>query len=213
MKIVRAGLVALVLAACEDELPPIPCGGGGPIELIREFSTTADFCFEDPNGDMLAYMAVAEDPGIASVSLSGTTLHITGESWGSTIITVTATDPGGLTGTLVYDVTVKRAIDTEMTSCQISGSVFSTNVVIQAWAQANIDVVNVNMSGGVNLQQVGSKYIGTMFTGERENVRIEGTINPPNSPAICWIAIEYDTSGGDTATKIVADSISIRLRP
>lgn len=55
--------------------------------------------FFDPDGQDLAWGARSSDPAVASVALSADTLAVTGVSAGSATVTVTATDPGGLSDT------------------------------------------------------------------------------------------------------------------
>ncbi len=62
--------------------------------------------FRDPNGDPLTYGAATQNPGIARASASGARVRIAGVSVGQTTLTVTATDPGGLSNTLSAVVTV-----------------------------------------------------------------------------------------------------------
>ena len=64
--------------------------------------------FNDPDGDALAYSASTSNPAVASPTVSGSTLTIAGVSDGSAAVTVTATDPGGLTATQNVAVTVQR---------------------------------------------------------------------------------------------------------
>ena len=64
--------------------------------------------FSDPNGDPLTYTAATNNVGIASPSMSGSTLTIAGVGSGTATVTVTASDPGGLTATQRTLVTVER---------------------------------------------------------------------------------------------------------
>ena len=80
-----------------------------PPELIGTDQTTFRMLsqhFRDPDGDELVYDATSSDPRIASVALSADTLIITGVAIGETTVTVTATDPGGLSATTEWDVSV-----------------------------------------------------------------------------------------------------------
>ena len=52
--------------------------------------------FSDPDGDELSYGAESSDAGVAALSVSGDTLQVTGIARGSATVTVTATDPEGL---------------------------------------------------------------------------------------------------------------------
>ena len=63
---------------------------GGSVELI------VSGYFSDPDGDALAYAAASSDDEVATASVTDSTLTIAGEQGGTATITVTATDPGGL---------------------------------------------------------------------------------------------------------------------
>ena len=52
--------------------------------------------FSDPNGDSLAYTAASSDDAVAGVTIDGETVTITGASLGMATLTVTASDPDGL---------------------------------------------------------------------------------------------------------------------
>ena len=62
--------------------------------------------FSDADGDALAYAATVSDVGIAAVSVSGNILTIAGVSPGTAVLTVFASDPGGLSATQRTQVTV-----------------------------------------------------------------------------------------------------------
>ena len=55
--------------------------------------------FTDADGDSLAFSAESSAPEVATASVSGDTLTLTGVSTGSAVVTVTAADPRGLTAT------------------------------------------------------------------------------------------------------------------
>ena len=62
--------------------------------------------FSDPDGDQLTYAAASSDPGVATVSVAGATLRAMGVGQGTATTTVTASDPGGLSATQTFTVTV-----------------------------------------------------------------------------------------------------------
>jgi len=62
--------------------------------------------FTDPDGDQLRYSATSSNTRVARVSLSGTVLEVLASGAGQASIHVTATDPGGLSATLTFRVTV-----------------------------------------------------------------------------------------------------------
>ncbi len=62
--------------------------------------------FKDPDGDVLTYTAGTADAGVATVTVSGSSVVVTGVSQGVVAISVTAGDPGGLTARQSFTVTV-----------------------------------------------------------------------------------------------------------
>ena len=63
--------------------------------------------FTDPDGDTLAYSATVSDSRIARVSVLTSSLGVTGVALGAAIVTVTATDAGGLAATQSFDLIVR----------------------------------------------------------------------------------------------------------
>ncbi|MDE2763963.1 MAG: Ig-like domain-containing protein [Gemmatimonadota bacterium] len=62
--------------------------------------------FTDPDGDRLTYEARSSRSAVATVSVSGSTVTVTGEATGSADVTVTARDPDGLAASDTFEVTV-----------------------------------------------------------------------------------------------------------
>ena len=62
--------------------------------------------FGDPDGDSLAYSAAASETGVATAAAAGNTVTVTAVARGTAIITVTATDPGGLSASQSFTATV-----------------------------------------------------------------------------------------------------------
>ena len=63
--------------------------------------------FRDPDGGALTYTAATSNPGVVSVAVSGSSLALVGVADGTATVTVTATDPGGLTAAQNVAVTVQ----------------------------------------------------------------------------------------------------------
>ena len=76
------------------------------VEVGESVTVDVSGNFSDPEGDELIYTAASSDDDIATASLSGAAVTITGVAAGSATVTVTATDPGGLSATQTFDVTV-----------------------------------------------------------------------------------------------------------
>ena len=75
-----------------------PNGGTTTVEVL-------DY-FVDPDGDTLTYSASSSDTAKATVSVSNSNVTITGKAGGPAKVTVTATDPIGLTATQTIKVNV-----------------------------------------------------------------------------------------------------------
>ena len=63
--------------------------------------------FSDPDGDALSYTAASSDPEVATASVSGSTVTVTGVMAGAMTVTVTARDPGGLSAQQSFAVTAE----------------------------------------------------------------------------------------------------------
>lgn len=62
--------------------------------------------FSDPDGDTLSYAASSSDDAVAGVTIDGETVTITGAAEGTATLTVTASDPDGLSATQEAEVAV-----------------------------------------------------------------------------------------------------------
>ncbi len=69
--------------------------------------------FADANFDPLTYTVTSSEPSMAAATLSsaGTSVVVAAGELGKSLITVTATDPGGLSASVVFEVTVRNPID------------------------------------------------------------------------------------------------------
>ncbi len=90
--------LAVFVAGCEHPEAPTMCGAIPEQAVVVGETATVGACFEDANGDMLSYAASSSDPGIATVSITGPTVTVTGVSPGTGMVTITATDATGLQG-------------------------------------------------------------------------------------------------------------------
>ena len=89
--------------------PPQPRGTIPTLEVAAEAATIdATAYFTDPDGENLTYSATSSSPAIATVSASTADgiVTVTAVAGGTTDVTVTAADPGGLTATQTFQATV-----------------------------------------------------------------------------------------------------------
>ena len=87
---------------------PVPVGSL-PTQTLAVGQTVAVglvLYFEDPDGDTLTFTAESTDSAVARAKVSDNVLTVTALARGIASVTVTATDPGGLSGQHSFDVTV-----------------------------------------------------------------------------------------------------------
>ena len=120
--------------------PTVPTENRPPVVVTGTISLSANVggstdvnlepLFKDPDGDTLSYEATSMDEDVATVSVSGSILTITGVAEGTAIITVTATDPDGESAEGSATLTVEPPASTEnRPPVVVSGTVsFNTKV-------------------------------------------------------------------------------------
>ena len=95
----------------QENRPPEPVGDIAPLMLVEggpPVEVDVSGAFRDPDGDELTFAAESSDDQVATATASGVMVTITPVSTGSTDITVTATDPDGLSATQTIAVTVEE---------------------------------------------------------------------------------------------------------
>ena len=78
------------------------------MSLVRDQPTTFDAApyFSDPDGDALTYSVTSNDPLTVGVSVTGSRVTLTPLRDGTVTVTLTARDPGGLSASQTFTVTV-----------------------------------------------------------------------------------------------------------
>ena len=101
-----------VTVTSANRAPTVSVSGAIPDQvLVENTEAPVDIsgAFSDPDGDALRYEATSDASSVATASVSGSAVTVTGEAPGSATITVTATDPGGLSAIQTFEVTVDAA--------------------------------------------------------------------------------------------------------
>ena len=83
-----------------DEIPPLPMTVG------EQFSAPVDIFFMDPDGDTLTYAAMSSDTTVVTTAMTANIITVAAVGAGESTITVTATDPEGLSATQTTTATV-----------------------------------------------------------------------------------------------------------
>ena len=100
-------LIAMWVAACgDDPLAPASCGPLPQVTVTVGETSSVNACFNDANGDVLTLQATSSNPSVATASLAGTSITVTGIAPGNATVTVTASDPGGLQAQSSFQVMV-----------------------------------------------------------------------------------------------------------
>ena len=96
----------------EPNRPPmavLPVVPGQTAKLDNTITQDVSPFFSDPDDDPLTYSATSSNTSVATVSVTGSVVSGAAAGVGSTTLTATATDPGGLSASITFDVTVISA--------------------------------------------------------------------------------------------------------
>ncbi len=104
--VVVASILVALLAACDSAQPPTACGPIPQVTVNAGETATVTACFNDPNGDTLAYSVSSGNPSVATASIVGTTISVSAVAPGDATLTITASDPGGLQAQQAFQVMV-----------------------------------------------------------------------------------------------------------
>ena len=102
-----------------------------PAQTVREnenVSVDLDGHFSDPEGGALNYGATSSDGGVATAEISGSDVVVGGVNEGTATVTVTATDPGGLSADHEFGVTVEPASTNQ--APQVTGTIADRTAII-----------------------------------------------------------------------------------
>lgn len=99
-------LPLLFLLGCGEAKPPTACAEVPQVTVAVDEAVTVTICFEDPDGGALTLAAASADDEIATAGLRGDNVWVQGKKPGTTTVTVTATDPDNMSGTLDFSVLV-----------------------------------------------------------------------------------------------------------
>ena len=107
------------------------------VEAGAEVMVDISAAFSDPDGDSLTYEATSDTPEVATATVSGSDVTVSGVTAGTATVTVTATDPGGLSASQTFDVTVEAASDANQAPATADTIEDQT---VEAGAEVTVDV-------------------------------------------------------------------------
>ena len=132
--------------------------------------------FSDPDGDTLTYRATSNLAAVASASISSSGLRIEAKAAGTATISVTATDPGGLSATWRITVTVNQAAQQRLfgavaidvgSNCSQHGGMVANS---QSESSARTEAINTCVSTGGSRSECASKVMlfGSAYAGANQ---------------------------------------------
>ena len=184
------------------------------VETGAEVSVDISDAFSDLDDDELRYSAVSDNSDVATASTTGTSVVVTGVVAGSTDITVTATDPGGLDDSQSFTVTVTDdggpSISINVTYCELTGrwpDIFQGiyRATIRGTITSNRNLTRVYVRGWVNYDF----FVGTWFMAEMERdvsiqYQIIGNIKDPGSDYYCEVEASAFTAAAFSKMRTVS---------
>ena len=213
----RQGFAATVPNRAPEAVSTIP-----DFELAVGETATVDLSghFADPDGDALTHAAETSDAAVASVSVSGTAVSVTAIAKGTATITVTASDPDGLSARQDFAATVpNRAPETvstipgfevaagETTTVDLSGHFTDPDGDALSFAAETSDaaVASVSVSGATVSVSAVAKGTATITVTASDpdglSARQDFAATVPNrAPETAGTIPDFELSPGDNAT-------------
>jgi len=181
-------------------------------EMIVGQTMTVDIsgAFTDPDGDALTLRAASSNTGVATASVSGNELSVTGVAAGTASVTVTAGDPGGLSATQSFDADVAAVEPTVITVTPDSVTLIGLGRTVQLsvevldqlgrpisdpgviWTSGDTLVVTIDSTGTVESEGSGDTNVTGTAGAVSDTVRVSVTQNIESvtiSPAVDTVAV------------------------
>ena len=132
-----------VRCADPSNRPPVPAGVLSSRTLAPDGTLTVDVSrvFVDPDGDALTYTVSSSAPRVVAASAAGARVTLTAVGDGTATIRVTATDPGGLSATQSFTVTVSTTVSAPFTDDPLQPGVTPVRAVHFTELRARIDAL------------------------------------------------------------------------
>ena len=214
---------------------PVPTGSIFPQTVhINDTFTPIDISskFSDPDNDILIYSSTSSDSAVATAQIVGPKMTIHPSSAGSTIITITATDPEGLTATQSFSVFVNPSgVDTSDSSDLVVENI-SADYVDNYPGERYTVSATVRNAGGRRAPNVRVRYyhssdatystddeeyegrddsLGSMESGETRRVDVK--LNAPDEQGTYYIIARVARVRNEQNTNNNYEAIKITVLP
>ncbi len=181
---------------------------GRTLKLNENEKATVDLAlyFTDPDGDPLTFEATSSNTRVLTAGFSNGTLTLVAQDLGTANVSVTASDPGGLTATQTFSVTVepgRLSAELEVTKCQADGLGF-VNVTVEGTVRAVVPLPSALVTAYMDTQRLGGQALGDLAPGETRGFVIRGNATVGSSSRCL---VELSAGGGNMTS---AASVSFR---
>ncbi len=172
--------------------------------------------FSDPDGDALTHVATTSNPAVATVGLSGTELSVTGGARGAAAVTVTVSDPGGLSATQSFAVEVAAPAPTTVTVAPDTATLTALDRTVRLFADVRdqigrpiTDAAVVWSSGDTAVATVDTSGVVTaVANGSATVAALSGEVSDTASVAVSQTAATVEVA---PATHALAAGDTVRL--
>ncbi len=179
-----------------------------PAQMLTEGGTRSLVLasyFTDPDGDALTFTTANANPAVAVGTVSGSVLTIRAVGVGFSVITVTATDPGGLTATQIVTVEVTA----RNRAPQPQGSIPAQSMRAGESTTVNLSSYFTDPDGDA-LTYTASSANAAVATGTAVGATLTITGRSPGSTTVTVTALD---PGDLTATQSVSVTVGTAARP
>ena len=123
-------------------------------------------------------------------------LIVTGQGQGEVQVTVAATAASGAVGTVDYRVVARNAWDGAITRCVVTpADDEGTDVEIDLWVRANIDLANVVIRRYIGDTEMGSRPVGNLAKGRQFRSFLSGWLLDAPTGTECRMDLGYEIVG------------------
>ena len=197
---------------------PAPAAAISGQMVIEGQTVTVDISasFSDPDGDALSHTAATSNAGVATVAVSGTELAVTGVAQGAAAVTVTASDPGGLTASQSFAVEVAAPAPTTVTVTPDTATLTAIDQTVRLSAEVTdqlgrpiSDAAVVWSSGDANVATVDTSGLVTAIANGSATVTARaGEVSDSASIVVSQTAAAVEVT---PATHTLATGDTVRL--
>ena len=156
----------------------------------------------DPDGDDLVFTAVSQDTTVATVSVTGSVVTVTGVAAGETNVDVTGTDPSNSSGQTQFAVRVVAAAP------RVADTIPTLDMLVDSMVP--LDMAAYFEGANLTYMAVTSDAMVAAATVEGSTVTTMG-VAAPREPADTVVTVQLSVTATNDAGSAMQDSIMVRV--